>query len=65
MNENILKGHGPLCAEYKAHVEGAKDEFDDGDFRSEGDSPAFLHNIQTGLRNMESPGLGAVGEVAL
>ena len=61
MNENILKGHGPLCAEYKAHVEGAKDEFDDGDFRSEGDSPAFLHNIQTGLRNMESPDWGGWG----
>jgi len=61
MNENIIKGHGPLCAEYNAHVEGAKEGFDDGDFRSEGDSPAFLHNILTGLRNMESPDYGGWG----
>lgn len=61
MNEHILKEHGPLCAEYKAHIEGAKEGFDDGDFRSEGDSPAFLHNILTGLRNMESPDYGGWG----
>ncbi len=61
MNEHIIKGHGPLAAEYKAHVEGGKDGFDDGDFRSEGDSPAFLHNILTGLRSMESPDWGGWG----
>ena len=61
MNENILTGHGPLTAEYKAHIEGAKEGFDDGDFRSEGDSPAFLHNILTGLRSMESPDYGGWG----
>ena len=61
MNENIIKEHGPLTAEYKAHIEGAKEGFDDGDFRSEGDSPAFLHNILTGLRNMESPDYGGWG----
>jgi hypothetical protein len=61
MNENIIRGHGPLTAEYKAHVEGAKKGFDDGDFRSEGDSPAFLHNILTGLRSMESPDWGGWG----
>lgn len=33
MKENILQGHGPLCSSYKAH--------ENGDFRSEGDSPAF------------------------
>ena len=32
-----------------------------GTFRSEGDSPAFLHTINTGLRNMESPDWGGWG----
>jgi hypothetical protein len=53
MKENILQDHGPLCALYKAH--------EDGRFRSEGDSPAFLHTIVTGLRSMESPGWGGWG----
>jgi hypothetical protein len=53
MKQNILQNHGPLCALYKAN--------ENGDFRSEGDSPAFLHNIETGLRNMESPGYGGWG----
>ena len=53
MKENILQGHGPLCTLYRAH--------DDGRFRSEGDSPAFLHSIVTGLRNMESPDWGGWG----
>jgi len=53
MKENILQNHGPLCALYKAHK--------DGRFRSEGDSPAFLHTIVTGLRSMESPDWGGWG----
>ncbi|QDV25221.1 DUF1593 domain-containing protein [Aureliella helgolandensis] len=53
MKENILENHGPLCSIYAAH--------DNGDFRSEGDSPAFLHTIVTGLRNMESPDWGGWG----
>ncbi|KXI26910.1 hypothetical protein AX660_03085 [Paraglaciecola hydrolytica] len=53
MNENILKNHGPLNALYAAH--------DNGDFRSEGDSPAFLHTINTGLRSLESPDWGGWG----
>lgn len=53
MKENVLEGHGPLTALYKAH--------DDGRFRSEGDSPAFLHSIVTGLRSMESPDWGGWG----
>lgn len=53
MKENILENHGPLCAHYAA--------LENGDFRSEGDSPAFLHTIVTGLRNMESPGWGGWG----
>ena len=60
MKEKILHNHGPLCSLYKAHKEG-EEGFDDGDFRSEGDSPAFLHNIVTGLRNMESPDWGGWG----
>jgi hypothetical protein len=53
MKKNILQGHGPLCTLYKAH--------EDGRFRSEGDSPAFLHTIVTGLRNLESPDWGGWG----
>jgi hypothetical protein len=60
MNENILLNHGPLCSQYKAHKDG-DDGFVNGDFRSEGDSPAFLHSIVTGLRNMESPDWGGWG----
>ena len=60
MKENILQNHGPLCSLYKAHS-GDDERFDDGDFRSEGDSPAFLHSIVTGLRNMESPQWGGWG----
>ncbi|MCF7708448.1 MAG: DUF1593 domain-containing protein [Verrucomicrobia bacterium] len=53
MTRHILKDHGALCALYKAH--------DDGRFRSEGDSPAFLHTIPTGLRSIESPDWGGWG----
>jgi len=53
MKANILENHGPLCSLYKA--------LENGDFRSEGDSPAFLHTIVTGLRNMESPDWGGWG----
>jgi len=53
MKKNILEDHGPLCALYKAH--------DDGRFRSEGDSPSFMHIIVTGLRSMESPDWGGWG----
>jgi hypothetical protein len=50
MNENIKNNHGPLCSLYKS--------LDNGDFRSEGDSPSFMHAIPTGLRNLENPGWG-------
>ncbi|MFW6256977.1 MAG: nucleoside hydrolase-like domain-containing protein [Bacillota bacterium] len=53
MNHNILQNHGPLLDLYKAH--------DNGRFRSEGDSPAFLHTIPTGLRSMEAPDWGGWG----
>jgi hypothetical protein len=66
MNEHILKDHGALCSLYKAHIPGSHGlsgdtAFTVGDFRSEGDSPAFLHNINTGLRTMESPDYGGWG----
>lgn len=53
MNRNILHDHGPLCAAYPAH--------ENGDFRSEGDSPAYFHVIPTGLRSHECPGWGGWG----
>lgn len=49
---NIVNGHGPLCAAYTNNG---------GAFNAEGDSPAFLHTIPNGLRNMESPGWGGWG----
>jgi len=52
ITENILNGHGPLCAIY---------ENKKGAFNAEGDTPAFLHNIPTGLRSMESPAYGGWG----
>jgi hypothetical protein len=53
MKENILNGHGPLCASYEAH--------DDGRFRSEGDTPAFWHQIVVGLGSLEHPSYGGWG----
>ena len=68
MKSNILEGHGPLCSLYEAYKGGDdKEGFiagpikSKGDFRSEGDSPAFIHTINTGLRNMESPSYGGWG----
>ncbi len=60
MRANVLESHGPLCSLYKARKAGEKG-YDDGDFRSEGDSPAFLHTIPTGLRSTESPNWGGWG----
>ena len=53
MKSHILENHGPLCSMYKAH--------DNGDFRSEGDSPAYFHVIPAGLRNQEHPHWGGWG----
>lgn len=66
MKNNILNHHGALCSIYKAHKKGSYGlagdyDFAVGDFRSEGDSPAFLHIINTGLRNAESPHWGGWG----
>jgi len=66
MKSHILERHGPLCSLYRAHTKGSPGLSDDygfveGDFRSEGDSPAFLHVIPTGLRSSESPDYGGWG----
>ena len=53
MQRNILSNHGPLCARYEAHPQKG--------FRSEGDSPAFMHQIRVGLRSLEHPGFGGWG----
>jgi len=53
MERNILRGHGPLCVRYEAHPQKG--------FRSEGDSPAFMHQIDVGLRSLEHPGYGSWG----
>ncbi|HSC55502.1 MAG TPA: DUF1593 domain-containing protein [Phnomibacter sp.] len=52
IKQNIMNGHGALCDVY---------ENNKGAFSAEGDSPAFLHGIDNGLRNMESPGYGGWG----
>ncbi|MFA9389713.1 MAG: nucleoside hydrolase-like domain-containing protein [Prolixibacteraceae bacterium] len=68
MKANILEDHGALCSLYQAYKGGDDNEGwkagnskQQGDFRSEGDSPAFIHAINTGLRNMESPDFGGWG----
>lgn len=53
MKTNILTGHGPLCSMYEAHG--------DGRFRSEGDSPAFMHLIEVGLGSTVHPTYGGWG----
>jgi hypothetical protein len=63
MKPHLLENHGALCSLYKAHgKKGEEDQgFEVGDFRSEGDTPAFLHTIPNGLRSMESPDWGGWG----
>lgn len=53
MTAHILQDHGPLCAGYEVNK--------DGSFRSEGDSPSFLHTIPNGLRSTEHPSYGGWG----
>lgn len=53
MAQNILQNHGVLCAAYEVRKDGA--------FRSEGDSPAFLHLVDVGLRTLEQPHYGGWG----
>jgi hypothetical protein len=68
MKSNILDEHGPLCSLYEAYKGSGDNEGfqagpvkEKGDFRSEGDSPAFIYTINTGLRSMESPDFGGWG----
>lgn len=49
---NITTNHGPLAGAY---------ETSNGAFRSEGDSPAFMHQIEVGLRSLENPSFGGWG----
>ncbi len=59
MNENLLFDHGPLLKIYQDHLYGV--ERTTGDFISEGDSPAFMHVIPTGLRSFQDPSWGGWG----
>lgn len=52
MEGNITSTRGPLAGAYET-VAGA--------FRSEGDSPAFMHQIDVGLRSLEHPSYGGWG----
>jgi len=61
MKKNILENNGSLCALYKAHTGNDKNGFEDGDFRSEGDSPSFMYEIPTGLNDPEYPNWGSWG----
>ncbi len=68
LHTNILEGHGALCNLYQAYKGGDDNEGwsagspkQKGAFRSEGDSPAFIHMINTGLRSLESPDYGGWG----
>jgi len=49
LKENITTGHGALSAQYLSNVQ------------EEGDSPAFFHLMNTGLRSTESPNFGGWG----
>jgi hypothetical protein len=49
---NITVDRGPLAGAYVPH---------NGAFRSEGDSPSFMHQIEVGLRSLENPGYGGWG----
>jgi hypothetical protein len=48
----ISNGHGVLAGAYQSQ---------DGAFRSEGDSPSFMHQIDVGLRSLEHPSYGGWG----
>ncbi len=52
MEGNITVDRGPLAGAYEPN---------NGAFRSEGDSPSFLHQIEVGLRSLENPSYGGWG----
>jgi hypothetical protein len=49
---NITVDRGPLASAYVPH---------NGAFRSEGDSPSYMHQIDVGLRSLENPAYGGWG----
>jgi hypothetical protein len=52
MEGNITVDRGPLAGAYVPN---------NGAFRSEGDSPSYMHQIDVGLRSMENPSYGGWG----
>jgi hypothetical protein len=52
MEGHITVDRGPLAGAYEANA---------GAFRSEGDSPSFMHQIDVGLRSLEDPSYGGWG----
>jgi hypothetical protein len=52
MEGNITVDRGSLAGSYEAN---------EGAFRSEGDSPSYMHQIEVGLRSLENPGYGGWG----
>jgi hypothetical protein len=52
MEGNITVDRGPLAGAYEPN---------NGAFRSEGDSPSYMHEIEVGLRNLENPSFGGWG----
>ena len=59
MNSHLLLEHGPLLNIYRRHLYSGPRTT--GDFVSEGDSPAFMYVIPTGLRSTEHPEWGGWG----
>jgi hypothetical protein len=49
---NITVNRGPLAGAYEPN---------NGAFRSEGDSPSYIHQIEVGLRSLENPSYGGWG----
>jgi hypothetical protein len=52
MEGYITLDRGPLAGAYEPN---------EGAFRSEGDSPSFMHQIEVGLRSLENPSYGGWG----
>lgn len=52
MEGHITVDRGPLAGAYESN---------NGAFRSEGDSPSYMHQIEVGLRSMEDPSYGGWG----
>ncbi len=55
MRTHIIDDHGPLCGAYPTA------DWDERLFVSEGDTPAYLHQIPVGLGSLEHPSFGGWG----